>query len=90
MTVINLEPKEVKPDLVVNYKDVDYILPGTINSDFLEITLGSNDGSTFLKAFMQCIIPAEMKVHLPQDDIMQLANIWSAYVSAPKDSSSNE
>ena len=90
MTVINLEPKDAKPDLVVAYKGTEYVLPGMVNADFLELTIGSKEGTAFFVAFMQCIVPNEMKAVLPEADLMQLADIWSTYVNAPKDSSSNE
>lgn len=90
MSVIKLGAAEVKPDLVVEYKGKEYVLPGTVNADFLEYTVASKESSAFFQAFIKCIIPDDFKKVLPEQDMANLVEIWAEYVSAPKDSSSNE
>jgi hypothetical protein len=90
-SVIKLEASESKPDLVVEYKGKEYILPGNIDSEYLEEMLASkNDEPTIIEIFLRRICPADFKKVLAPADIPQLAKIWGEYVNAPKESNSNE
>lgn len=86
MTVIKLESKEAKPDLVVEYKGVEYILPGNLSADDLEAFVDAEGKPVeATKVFLSRIIPKEFKKALAQADIPPLTQIWLEYVQGPKE-----
>ena len=92
MSIIKLEPKNKKPDLVVSYEGNDYTLRGHISAAMLEdmIDVRHKKGDdAFLKVFLRDVVPADFKKVLPQEDIDQLAKIWMEHIQGPKDSSSD-
>lgn len=86
MTVIKLESKEAKPDLVVEYKGIEYILPGNLTADDMEtfVTV-AEDKIQFTKEFLSRIIPKEFKKVLAQADVEPLVVIWAEHINGPKD-----
>lgn len=90
MSVIKLEASK-KPDLVISYLDNEYILPGNVSADFVEVMVNAQDSDEELtKAFLADIIPADFKKVLAASDIAPLVRIWADYVNAPKESASAE
>jgi len=86
MSVIKLEPKEAKPDLVVEYKGNEYILPGNLSADDLEAFVNATgEPIEATKAFLARILPKDFKKVLAQADIEPLTQIWLEYVKAPKE-----
>jgi hypothetical protein len=93
MSIIKLEPKAKKPDLVVEYLGKTYTLPGHISAAMLEqmLTVQSKRGNeAFLKVFLQDVLPTDFKKVLPQEDLDQLARVWMEHIQGPKDSSSDK
>lgn len=86
MSVIKLESKEAKPDLVVEYKGKQYILPGNLSADDLEVFVNAQGQPIeATKAFLSRVIPKDFKKVLAQADLEPLTNIWLEYVKAPKE-----
>jgi hypothetical protein len=93
MSVIKLEAKNKKPDLMVEYLDKTYVLPGNISAAVLERLIGVQEKGgeeAFLKAFLAEVIPADFKSVLAQDDIAQLVPIWMEHIQGPKESTSTK
>lgn len=86
MTVIKLEALETKPDLVVEYKGQEYVLPGTVSAETLTDVLGNQaDPEAMMVGFLNAICPPEFKKALAVQDIPKLMEIWSDYVNGPKE-----
>ena len=93
MSVVKLEPKSKKPDLMVSYLDKEYVLPGHITASMMESMFEAQekDGDDgFLKMFLSKVVPVDFKNVISQDDLAQLAKIWMEYIQAPKDSGSTK
>ncbi len=86
MSVIKLESKEAKPDLVVEYKGKEYVLPGNLSAGDLEAFVKAQ-GNPLLatEAFLGRIIPQDFKDVLAQADLEKLTEIWLEHVNGPKD-----
>ena len=85
MSVIKLESKEAKPDLVVEYKGKEYVLPGNLTADDLEAFVGAEkDALKATREFLARIIPADFKKVLAQADLEPLTQIWMEHVNGPK------
>lgn len=90
-SVIKLESKETKPDLVVEYKGKEYILPGNLTAEILEAFVNAKDKPLeATQKFLELILPSDFKKVLAQPDLEPLTNIWLEYVNAPKDSALND
>lgn len=93
MSVVKLEPKNRKPDLVVEYEGKQYILPGHISAAVLEDMIATKDkkgDDAFLKVFLRDVVPADFKKVLPQDDLDQLVKVWMEHIQGPKGGSSDK
>jgi hypothetical protein len=92
MSIIKLEPKNKRPDLVVEYEGKNYTLPGHISAAMLEDMIGvraRKGDDAFLRMFLRDVVPEDFKKVLPQEDIDQLAQVWMEHIKGPKDSSSD-
>lgn len=90
MSVIKLESKETKPDLVVDYKGKEYVLPGSVSAGLIERILANVENPTELaKIVLAEVIPQDFKDALAQADIEPLVNLWSNYINAPKEQPSD-
>lgn len=93
MSIIKLEPKTKKPDLVVNYLGTDYVLIGNITASMLERMFDAQDDEGdkgFLKMFLADVVPTELKKVIPQDDLTELAKLWMGHINGPKESGSKK
>lgn len=93
MTIIKLEPKNRRPDLVVSYEGKNYTLPGHISAAMLEemIDVRHKKGDeAFLRTFLRDVVPTDFKKVLPQEDLDQLARVWMEHIQGPKDTSSDK
>ena len=89
--LLQIQAKNKKPDLKVNYLGKDYVLPGNISAALLEKLISVKDEGgeeDFLKAFLSEVVPADFKKVLAQDDIAQLVPIWMEHIQGPKEPSS--
>lgn len=86
MTVIKLESKEAKPDLVVEYKGGEYILPGNLTAELLEAFVNAKDKPIeATQKFLNLVLPTDFKAVLAQADLEPLTQLWLEYVKAPKE-----
>lgn len=93
MSIIKLEPKNRKPDLVVEYEGNTYTLPGHISAAVLEemiATRNKKGDDAFLKAFLRDVVPTDFKKVLPQEDLDQLVKVWMEHIQGPKGGSSEK
>lgn len=85
MSVIKLESRESRPDLVVEYKGNEYVLPGTVSAGLIERILANVENpSELARIVLAEVIPQDFKDVLAQADIEPLVNIWSEHINAPK------
>lgn len=86
MSVIKLESKEAKPDLVVEYKGEQYILPGNLTAEMVEAFVNAKEKPVeATQKFLSLIVPTDFKAVLAQADLEPLTQIWLEYVKAPKE-----
>lgn len=93
MSVIKLEPKTKKPDLMVEYLGNSYVLPGHITAAMMEKMISTQeDGGdeAFLKMFLGDVVPKDFKAVLAQEDLAELAKLWMEHVQGPKDGGSTK